>query len=459
MVWAIGFLAITLARWRGWLRARASLRAGSPVGLPIPIPALITPGAGGPGTIGFFRPALVLPAQLLERLNPQQLAAILAHEMCHVRRRDNIFAAAHMVVEAIFWFHPLVWWIGSRLLEERELACDEEVIRMGCEPSDYVQGILKICRFFTESSSPCISGVTGADVKKRLRAILSGSVAQELAGGKRLALVIAGLATLAAPILIGMLNAPPIGAQNAPATTPKFEVSSVKPTGVRGEGGSMRPYPGRFTAAAPLRVLIEAAYHVQPFQIVGGPEWIRSDQYEIDAKAAGNPAHAQLLLVLQSLLADRFQLQFHRESREMPIYKLAAARDGMKLPSPQDGSCADEQPLSPKPRCGGMNVPLESGAWHMRGGKVPMAEFVRVLSMMLGRKVIDQTGYSGVFDVDLQFRADDTTLAGFPPSPLPVETDSPPIFSAVQQLGLRLESTKGPVEVLVIDHVDKPSAN
>ena len=230
----------------------------------------------------------------------------------------------------------------------------------------------------------------------------------------------------------------------------------------------MRPWPGRLTASAPLRVLMEAAYHVQPFQIVGGPEWTRSDQYEIDAKATGNPGHAQLMLMLRSLLEDRFQLRIHRESREMPVYALVPARGGLKLPPPRDGSCAEEQAPppalgdpTPKPRCGGMDVPLESGAWHMRGGKVPMAEFVRALSGMLGHTVTDQTGFSGVFDVDLHFRADDT-IAGFPPPPLAAisaETASPSIFNAVQQLGLRLESTKGPVEVLVIDHVEKPSEN
>jgi uncharacterized protein (TIGR03435 family) len=242
----------------------------------------------------------------------------------------------------------------------------------------------------------------------------------------------------------------------------------------------MRPSPERLTASAPLRVLMEAAYHVQPFQIVGGPEWIRSDQYEIDARATGNPGHAQLMLMLRSLLEDRFQLRIHRESREMPVYALTPARGGLKLPPPRDGSCAEETKVQPPgqgsthariveqhpdhtvyesaPRCGGLDVLPEAGDWLMRGGKVPMAEFVRALSGMLGRTVTDQTGFSGVFDVDLHFRADDT-IAGFPPPPVPVETASPSIFSAVQQLGLRLESTKGPVGVLVIDHVERPSDN
>ncbi|MGJ5820444.1 M56 family metallopeptidase [Paludibaculum fermentans] len=467
VVWALGFLAITVARTRSWLGVRAALRGGTPIELPIPIPALITPGAEEPGVVGFLRPVLVLPAQLLEHLTPRQLSAILTHEMCHVRRQDNLFAAVHMIVESIFWFHPLVWWIGSRLVEERELACDEEVLRMGCEPADYMQGILTVCRFYTESPSPCISGVTGADIRKRLQAILAGATARELSGGKKAILASIGLSALAVPILIGALNAPAIRTQSALAFTPRFEVASIRPNGRQG-GGNMRPFPGRLTASAPLQVLMQAAYHVPPFQIEGGPQWMKSDQFELDARATGNPGHAQMMLMLQSLLADRFQLRIHRELREMPVFTLEPARGGLKLPPPREGTCLEEnagpaarvQPprqgptpaqivekhpdyvvYESAPRCGGMDMLREAGGWHIRGGKVPMAEFVRMLSGQLGRTVTDRTSFSGAFDVDLRFRADET------------------VFNAVQQLGLRLESTQGKVEVLVIDHVERLSAN
>ena len=241
----------------------------------------------------------------------------------------------------------------------------------------------------------------------------------------------------------------------------------------------MRPMPGRLTASAPVGVLMEAAYQAQSFQIIGGPAWIESDGYAVDAKAAGNPEHEQMMLMLQSLLEDRFQLKVHRESREMPLYTLVPARGGLKLRPPRDGSCVEEtdvlgpladpgarlqppgQDRSPAPRCGGLDVPLEVGGARLLGGKVPMAEFVQVLSRVLGRTVIDQTRFSGVFDVALDFLPDETT-PGLPPPPpgaIPFGTASSSIFSAVQQLGLRLDSTKGPVEVLVIDHVERPSAN
>src|SRR6185312_15394318 len=206
-----------------WLRIREALRAATPVDLPIPIPVVVAPHATEPGVVGFLRPVLVLPPQLLDHLNAQQLTAVLAHEMCHVRRRDNLFAAIHMLVEAIFWFNPLVWWIGSRLVEERERACDEEVLRTGCEPADYVGGILQVCRLYKESPLPCVSGVSGADVKKRLRAILTGTIAREWTAKQKIALATAGLTVFAVPVMIG-------------AATPRFEAASVKlsPPGDRG---------------------------------------------------------------------------------------------------------------------------------------------------------------------------------------------------------------------------------
>ena len=97
-----------------------------------------------PGVFGVFRPVLLLPEGIIEKLTAAQLQAILAHELCHVRRRDNLATAMRMLVEAMFWFHPLVWWMGARLVEERERACDEEVLRKGSDPRTYAEGILKV---------------------------------------------------------------------------------------------------------------------------------------------------------------------------------------------------------------------------------------------------------------------------------------------------------------------------
>ena len=145
----------------------------------------------------------------LHGLTDAHLEAILAHEVWHVRRRDNLAAAMHMVVEAIFWFHPVAWWLGARLLEERERACDEEVLRLGNPPQVYAESILKTCEFCVGSLPISVSGVTGADLKSRIVRIMTERVTRELDFSKKLLFVGAGLLTIAAPIVFGLQNATP----------------------------------------------------------------------------------------------------------------------------------------------------------------------------------------------------------------------------------------------------------
>ncbi len=432
------------------------MRASTPVDLPIPVPAFIAPGAEEPGVVGFLRPVLVLPAQLLEHLNPRQLDAVLTHEMCHVRRRDNLFAAVHMIVEAIFWFHPLVWWIGSRMVEERELACDEEVLRMGCEPADYVEALLKVCRLYQESPLPCISGVTGANVKKRLRAILSGSVARELNVGKKLILAAMGLAVPSAPIVVGLLTAPGIRAQSAPR--PKFETVSIKPCQLyaalpRGGAATVSSDRVSFNCVA-VSELIRQAYvefangHLNDVPakvpIAGGPEWITSDGYQIDAKAEGAPGENMLRGPgMQALLEERFKLKIRHESREVPVYTLTVAAGGPKL-EPSKEVCRPLEGNAPQFCLGGPN----RGDQGFRLMGVTMAELCKFLSLpeVSDRQTIDKTGITGRFDIPLPGR--------------PGEVQAfEQLRSAAQKLGLELQPAMGPGDFLVIDSVERPSEN
>jgi BlaR1 peptidase M56 len=274
IVWGIGLLGIALARCRSWFRVRAALGTCTPVELPIPVPASLAQGAGEPGVVGFLRPVLVFPARLLEQLDARQLDAILAHELCHVRRRDNLFAAVHMLVEAIFWFQPLVWWSGARMMEERELACDEEVLRTGCMAADYAEGILKVCRFVVDPPLQCVSGVTGADVGKRLRTILAGTIGRELSAGRKAALAGIGVAAFAMPIFIGALNARAVQAQSpARADAPKPQMTAPPAT------PPSRPVAP--PAAAPLQfevASVKAAPEGRPFLLprVLDPQSFRS---------------------------------------------------------------------------------------------------------------------------------------------------------------------------------------
>ena len=175
--------------------------------------------------VGLWRPILLLPEGIVERLTPPQLEAVLAHELCHVRRRDNLFASMHMIVEAVFWFHPLVWWIGARLVEERERACDEAVLSLGSEPRIYADAILNVCKLYVESPLECVAGVTGANLKRRIEAIMTNCTGQGLNRARKLLLAGAGVAAVAGPVAIGVLigvgNAPAIHAQPQAAARPQ----------------------------------------------------------------------------------------------------------------------------------------------------------------------------------------------------------------------------------------------
>jgi beta-lactamase regulating signal transducer with metallopeptidase domain len=212
-IWAFGFLAMAVMRFRGWLRIRAVVRGSAPLKIGPAVSATIPVRSSTtllePGVVGFLRPVLLLPEGIGKTLTPSQLEAVLAHEQSHVRRRDNLTSAFHMLVEAIFWFHPLVWWIGAKLVEERERACDEAVLARGNEPRVYAEGILNVCKSYFESPLRCVSGVTGSDLKKRIRAILTQRVARDLNFTRKAALAVAAVAALAVPILVGVMVLPP----------------------------------------------------------------------------------------------------------------------------------------------------------------------------------------------------------------------------------------------------------
>jgi len=130
-IWVCGFFGISCSWWIRWRRIRAAVCAGSPVHLDVPIRAVSSPTLWEPGVFGILRPVMLLPEGIFDRLTAAQLKGVVAHELCHIHHRDNLIAATHMFVESVFWFHPLVWWIGKRMVEERERACDEEVLRLG----------------------------------------------------------------------------------------------------------------------------------------------------------------------------------------------------------------------------------------------------------------------------------------------------------------------------------------
>jgi beta-lactamase regulating signal transducer with metallopeptidase domain len=262
-IWAIGFLAIAISWFVRWRRIAALVRAGSPVPLGLPIPALASQSLVEPGVFGVANPVLLLPASLFERLTPGQLNAVIAHEMHHVRRRDNLVAAFHMFVETVFWFHPVVWWIGTRMLEERERACDEEVLSTGSEPRLYAEAVLRVCKLYVEAPLECVSGIAGGNLKGRIEAIMTKRIVHDLHFAKKLGLAIAATATLLAPVFIGMLHAPAALAQVAPAPLPA-------PVAIAAQAPAAEPQPRTIPPVAMAPQVVAQAKGVAEPQISPG---------------------------------------------------------------------------------------------------------------------------------------------------------------------------------------------
>jgi uncharacterized protein (TIGR03435 family) len=231
------------------------------------------------------------------------------------------------------------------------------------------------------------------------------------------------------------------------AQSASFDTISVKPGNSSSRGGVTWSPGGRFSATdATLQQLLRFAYDLPEFQISGGPNWMDSAKFTIEATAPGTlqvtydrAGQSVIALMVQSLLANRFKLAAHRVVRPGSIYELVVNKDGPKL---------KDAPNNPAGQ-----VRIAPG--QLTGTGAPMFLLVGQLVRQLGRPVVDKTGLTGRYDFEVSWTPDFDSPAGAPP----VNSDAPSIFTALQQLGLKLQSTKGPVEILVIDHVEMPDSN
>jgi bla regulator protein BlaR1 len=460
-LWACGSAGIGWSWWSRWRRIHASARAGRPVELELPIRAVSSPTLLEPGVFGVFRPILLLPEGILDRLTAAQLKSVIAHELCHTCHRDNLIAAIHMFVETVFWFHPLVWWIGRRMAEERERACDEEVLRLGSEPRVYAEGILNVCKGYVESPLVCVSGIAGANLKRRIEAIMGNRRIQGLDRARKILLAGTGLAVLAGPLVIGIGHPPPMGAQMRVVTEPtlgqkqtaqpsqSFEVAMLRLEDPHTRVNYNRPDAPNQTHTFPtnrlnmfhtmLKSLIAAAYGVPYNKILGGPAWLDSQHYDLSAKVEGQArlSQKQMQPMLQNLLKERLHLAVHSEHRIVPGFELVIAKGGSKLKANAGAPF------------GGMNAGFE-----FRFQNVSAESIAQMVEWAIKQPVVDKTGLTGMYDYDLKFT----------PENAPVDSPNShfgSIFSAIQeQLGLKLVRQQLPVNYLVIDHVEKvPTKN
>ncbi len=447
---------------------------------------LSSASCAAPVTVGLLRPRVILPECWREW--PQvQLDAVLTHERAHARRRDPLFQWLALFNRALFWFHPLAWWLERKLSALAEEACDAAVLERGHDPREYSEYLLDLARAVQRAGTRVnvvAVGMPGSYLPQRVKKIIDGVRAPRISP-IRMACTAVACAIPAALFAAGTLGrlqpnfppklplpAPPqlpaVVLAQVPTVTPAaprprptqpaasaplaFEVVSVRPVSSGGgRGGMLNTTPGRVIGERVTgSMLIEQAYGLNYTQseVIGAPGWLQTEKYDMEGKADGNPSKDQLMFMVQTALADRFKLKVHREAKEGPAYALVVAKNGPKIHQVQEG---DPQPSGPTPPPGTNILPI--------GGRMPMSVFARFLSGPMGtllldktnppqgrskasRPVIDKTGLEGLYDFSLVAAPDDDFLT-----------------VVQEQLGLKLEPTKAPIDVLIIDHIEKPDEN
>lgn len=467
-LWSVVFLygLTRIARSYLWLRRVKAGATASPEPLPITgrnAGLLLSRDISSPMAVGFFKPAVILPESLPSELDSAEFDDVMLHEAAHLARFDDWMNLVARLLGAALALHPVALWILRQIEREREIACDDWVVARTGKARKYAASLARMYELrWSERNLPredvLASGIFGRGSRTAQRIELLLRKGRDFSPGVSLSRV--ALSTTALLALAAATSRAPhwiAFAQQTPR--PSFEVASVKPGNPSGGRFGYGFRGAEFVADnVPLKILIGFAYDVQFHQLFGGPKWIDTDRFSIEAKPGGTaPATPEntprIRLMVQSLLEQRFKLALHRDTRMQMVYELSVAKGGPKVKT-SAGPGADRP----------------QGIWNRGRGEmvatnIPVSTLVDVLSQRLGATVIDKTGLAGKYDFTLSFMPEPTQadLALFGPPPEanpPADGSLPSVFTALQeQLGLRLESARGPVDVLVIDRAERPDAN
>ena len=484
-----------------------------------------------PVTVGLLRPRVILP-ECRREWSQAQLDAVLAHERAHARRRDPLVQWLALLNRALFWFHPLAWWLDRRLSALAEEACDAAVIGQGHDPRDYAEYLVEMARVVQHAGARLnVAGMAmpGSCLSRRVGKIIAG-VGSPRVPPARMACAAIAWAACSAVFAAGTLrhvahvqlpSAPPVDATvpvAEPIQTPggpmgkpapvllaqanpasvaqtrgpveQFEVASVKlsaPVPPSGgvyfgppRGGPGTPDPGMITwTYAKLRDLLMTAYNVKTYQL-SGPAWLDTERYDILASVPAGATKEQVMVMWRKLLAERFGVVLHHESREFQVEELVIDKGGSNL---KETTWDAASPLPPGPpqrdKNGGlaspgqvaMISPRENGAnVHMTARAQPISQLTATIGNMLGQPILDKTGLTGKYDYTIDYAVVPGVAYRPPPpgngpgpgaAPLDAGEPEPDIAAAVQQqLGLRLVPGKATIDVLIVDKAEKvPTAN
>jgi uncharacterized protein (TIGR03435 family) len=514
--WLIGAAIVLLPMLAGIGRMRTIRRSALPwreaqalanavavaAGIRRRVEVLVTEQVRGPMTCGSLRPAIVLPADA--QAWPQgDLERALVHELEHVRRGDWLTQSLTGVVCALYWMHPLVWIARRRLVLEAERVCDDAVLRRSsmvrgadADPTEYADQLVGLARRLSVAGRPPLLAMAARhDLAARVTALLDARQRRGPAGTRWVVLaggIAALLVATMSPVRIVAVAETQQAANAAPAA--RFDAATIKPCSTeeappgpaRGTmGGTNASFsPGRMNVpCVTLEQLIYLAYagagvpmdeqlvNVVPggasddTKVRGGPAWVHSQHNKFAVEGAAAGASDRYVLVgsmLRSLLEERFKLKVHRDTEDVPMFAMTVAKSGLRLKPMQPGDCvaydaATFDPNASKPTCGNLTMGGHgpNTVWKFNGFQ--LRSLAARLSSALGAYVIDRTGVTDEFLLRLEFHADEST-----PGLHWVDRDgeasvpeAASIFQALeQQVGVKLEKTRGPRGYLVIDHVE-----
>ena len=462
--WVLGIWAAVCVRhviviWRSYfylraLKQRATQSSHALPGLTRSARLLLSLELPSPVAVGFFHPAVVLPSGLPDQLTSAELQCVLLHESAHLARYDDWENVVARLVRAVTVPHPVAWWVLRQIDREREMACDDWVVAHVGAVHSYVESLARVVELRWEAADSVLAaGLFEHHSRLRVR------IETLLLRGRRFSTAAARIPIVAAAATIGMLA---VAGALAPhwiafAQRLEFEVASIKQNTANVPNDFTPRRSGTLVTMHNTQVgtVLYYAYHIiGSYQLVGFDpnalprEWMWID---VDARAPLNATDDQIRLMLQSLLEDRYKLRIHRETREIPEYELVATNARL------EPSRASDNPMPITVEGKTLKVPsgkCSTSIWldgdHMICHAAPLERIVAEISSSLRSPVVDRTGLKETYDVNLLFARED----------LPEDqTPAPSLEDAIRDLGLKLKKGRGPVEVIVVDHIEKPSGN
>jgi uncharacterized protein (TIGR03435 family) len=435
-----------------WLETVEDLK--NRLGVTRPVRLVLSSFTAAPAVIGWLRPIILLPVEAITGLPSDQLRALLAHELAHIRRHDYLVNLLQSIVEALLFYHPAVWWVSGHLRAERELCCDDAAVSLSGDPLTYARALTQLESWRVVRIAG-VMAATGSSLPNRIARLLRlpRPESRSLSGVGLLLSVVA--IAIAATAFRGF---------GQPVDSPQFEAASIKaapvPFGQRIRLG-MRSDPQLFTGSfVSLLDLVGKAYDIDIARISGAADWMAKDRYQVMATVPKGTPKDQIPRLLQALLAERFKLSVRRDSKMTRVYALVPAKGGPKM---KPSEIEIDPARGAFEGIGKLTAPILMGP-NGRAGlccglaelQASMERFAFLLSAVTDRPVQDETGLQGLFDISLQWSPENSAS----PDDAASIPSGPSIYTALpEQLGLKLEPRTASLEYLIVEHAEKPTGN